>query len=145
MFLMHRSRSILFHGKPCPFCRRAMDHDDMALQPTRDHHPVPQSRGGRRTIICCKSCNNFKGDMSADQWYAFMIAYPGWWAMARSVRRRGLRVIKMAEKPSTPMANPLKGLARQIEKSGGVFDHNTHQMNRIIAPRVSPNFNPRKE
>ena len=94
-------------GRECPYCRRPMDLQVPGLEPTRDHHPIPRSRGGTKTIICCYTCNNIKGDMSAPDWDAFMQSNPEWWAMAKSVRRkrvRGVRVIRQPENPSAPLA-----------------------------------------
>ena len=115
------------HGHPCPFCKRPMDKDDFHLKPTRDHHPIPRSRGGVRTVVCCMLCNNRKGDMSAQEWETYMIENPQWWLVTRRERKekraakreeartekwgpRGARVIRQAENPSTPMADALRGL-----------------------------------
>ena len=75
-----------FHGKPCPYCRRQMNLNDFHLQPTADHI-VPQSMGGRKTIICCLKCNNLKADMLPEVWAAFMAANPGWWKHSREERK----------------------------------------------------------
>lgn len=121
---MELRRTHLQHGKPCPYCKRPMDVEDYHLQPTRDHHPVPRSRGGSRIIICCMLCNNRKGDMTPDEWSAYMAELPEWWLLTRRERRekraakreeartekwgpRGARVIRQAEKPSKPMAEAL--------------------------------------
>lgn len=101
----------LFDGKPCPYCCRSMAINDLCLAPTRDHHPVPKSKGGRRTIVVCHQCNNIKGDRSAVEWAVFMVENPEWWVVKRKVPRvRHVRFIKQAEKPSTPMAEPLSVL-----------------------------------
>lgn len=97
MYLMRRSRSFLHHGRPCPYCKRPMDQDDRHLQPTRDHHPVPRSKGGRRTIICCMVCNNRKGDMTAAEWQAYMNATPEWWKLTKRDRKR-IRAEKRTER-----------------------------------------------
>lgn len=113
-----------FHGKPCPYCKRDMDRADFDLTPTRDHYPIPKSKGGARTVIACQRCNNVKGDMLAPEWEAYMLANPDWFIVTDRDRRarraanreaertakwgpRGARVIRQAETPSTPMADVL--------------------------------------
>lgn len=63
-----------------------MDKDDPALFPTRDHYPVPKSRGGTRTLIACYSCNHIKGDMLAEDWQRYMAEHPEWWTINRAER-----------------------------------------------------------
>lgn len=118
---------MMFHGKPCPFCKRAMDFGDFWLIPTSDHYPVPKSKGGLKTIMCCWLCNNIKGNMTAAEWHDYMREVPEWWLLSRGDRRakrqekrenertekwgpRGQRVIRQDEKPSTPMAESLSVL-----------------------------------
>lgn len=120
------SRLLQHNGKPCPYCKRSMDADDFHLKPTRDHHPIPRSRGGTKTIICCLLCNNRKGSMTEAEWNAYVVENPGWWLITKRERKqrraanreatrtqkwgpRGQRVIRQAENPSTPMAEPLAG------------------------------------
>ena len=33
---------------------------------TKDHKH-PKSKGGKKTVVCCKKCNDSKGDMSAKE------------------------------------------------------------------------------
>lgn len=119
------SARVQSHGKPCPFCKRTMDLGDARLAPTRDHHPIPRSLKGTKTIMCCSQCNNIKGDMTGPEWEAFMASHPKWWESARGERHferkerrererterwgpRGNRVIRRdPEKPSTPLADAL--------------------------------------
>lgn len=92
-------------GRPCPYCAREMDITISWLAPTRDHYPVPRSRGGQKTIICCRKCNEVKGDMSAAEWLGFRARNPEWWEQRnpkKRVRIRHRRIIE-AETPSTPM------------------------------------------
>lgn len=92
-----------------------MDIGDPHLMPTRDHHPVPRSRKGTRTIICCALCNNRKGDMMPDEWNAYMLANPGWWLLTkreRQSRTRRRRIIQ-PETPSCPMADALRVLLKE--------------------------------
>lgn len=131
MFQVSRTRAALYAGKPCPYCKRPMDASERDLSPTRDHHPVPRSKGGRRTITCCAKCNGLKGDMSADEWALYMAANPGWWTLTRRERQarkreaertekwgpRASRVIRQPEKPSTPLAEPLLRLKAARELS----------------------------
>lgn len=82
------SRRQLHHGKSCPYCNRAMDRNDYHLMPTLDHHPVPRSKGGRVTIVCCLLCNNRKGDMTAVEWESYMASNPSWWLVTRRERKQ---------------------------------------------------------
>lgn len=53
-----------------------MDINDPYLMPTRDHiHP--KSRGGKMTVWACWRCNNLKGDMTEQQWIAYLAALQG--------------------------------------------------------------------
>lgn len=104
------AKLVLHHDQPCRYCTRIMDiysPDDLA--PTRDHYPIPKSRGGARTVICCTACNRVKEDMSADEWAFYMSEHPQWWLRPppRRTLRRGARLIRQAETPSTPMKEPL--------------------------------------
>ncbi|MHB8272701.1 HNH endonuclease [Bradyrhizobium sp.] len=83
------------HGKPCPYCQRQMDLRSFHLEPTRDH-VIPQSKGGRKTIICCRLCNSIKADMLPSQWEAYMAANPGWWLLTRAERRARARAPREA-------------------------------------------------
>lgn len=111
-----------FHGHPCPWCKREMDRDDFHLQPTRDHYPVPRSKGGGKTVIACLICNNIKGDRNADEWLAYMALNPEWWKQTRNERtarrseQRRRAKLRQPEKPSTPMADSLMVLARKISE-----------------------------
>jgi hypothetical protein len=58
-----------------------MDRFSERLYPTRDH-VHPKSQGGQITVICCRTCNNIKGDMLPAIWEAFMAAFPRWWTMS---------------------------------------------------------------
>jgi 5-methylcytosine-specific restriction endonuclease McrA len=140
MRVVNKTIAERFHGHPCPYCKRAMDQADFHLRATRDHHPIPRSKGGARTIIACSLCNNRKGDMTAPEWEAYMAAHPEWWKLTNRERRtkraqekreaertekwgpRGARVIRQAEKPSTPMAEPLMAL-KLTRMIGREFDH----------------------
>jgi hypothetical protein len=106
-------------GKLCPHCQRAMAIGEEAfwLNPTRDHHPIPKSKGGHETVICCRLCNNVKGDRTVQEWQDFMMDNPNWWTIdAADVRRRKRRhtsrrlYIDPKDGPSTPMADALKHL-----------------------------------
>ena len=46
-------------GKSCVYC---------GDQATTKDHTVPRSRGGRKTVPCCRPCNSVKGDMDYDDW-----------------------------------------------------------------------------
>lgn len=81
---------ILAHGRPCPYCRRPMNRDEPRRAPTRDHI-VPESKGGRETLIACYTCNTIKGDMMPDVWCAFMETFPRWWDLSKAALRRARR------------------------------------------------------
>lgn len=86
------ARRTYYHGRACPYCKRSMDRRHYWLEPTRDH-VVPESRGGRAKIICCRLCNTVKGDAMPERWAAFMIAYPGWWLRTKAELRRAWRTL----------------------------------------------------
>lgn len=72
-------------GKQCPYCKRTMRYDLFGQAPTLDHiHP--RSKGGRKVVVACWTCNGIKGDMLYDEWIAFMVANPGWWTRSKSKR-----------------------------------------------------------
>lgn len=104
-----------YDGHACHWCKRPMDIETSALAPTRDHFPIPRSRGGARTVIACRTCNEIKADMGAAEWTGFMAVNPNWWTrkppkndLPRATRRRGVRFIKMDEQPSQPMRAALE-------------------------------------
>lgn len=76
-----------------------MSEDDFDLRPTRDHWPIPKSKGGTQTVICCGQCNALKSNMTRQEWDAFMTANPRWWLHNRKERRAALRVIREAALP----------------------------------------------
>lgn len=96
----------MFQDRPCPYCTRLMDLERDSLMPTRDHYPIPKSRGGRRTIICCYTCNNMKGDMSAHDWAAFMAENKGGWFSHRG-QKTGLPIAP-ADEPKRASSQPAK-------------------------------------
>jgi hypothetical protein len=77
----------------------------MQLMPTRDHYPIPKSKGGRRTIISCYTCNHLKGDKDAAEWEAYMIENKGGWFVERSPKS-GL--------PPIPPEPPISGHAKPL-------------------------------
>lgn len=65
----------------CYWCKRDL-HAPTArtrVAKTRDH-VVPRSRGGRKTVPCCRQCNQLKGDWSPEIWREVMRIFPRWWA-----------------------------------------------------------------
>jgi len=68
----------------CHYCKRTMvDPRRRAnLSATRDH-VIPKCLGGRKTVKCCRHCNNLKGDMMPDRWWRIMRDYPRWWKQFR--------------------------------------------------------------
>lgn len=71
-------------GDCCYWCQRQLESSTSpsGLAVTRDH-VKPKSRGGRRTVLCCRACNNLKGDMTVDEWKRFMEQNPKWWRQWR--------------------------------------------------------------
>ena len=55
-----------------------MDNICPSRMPTRDH-AHPRSKGGRLIVIACWTCNHMKGDMTMEEWEAFMALHPRWW------------------------------------------------------------------
>lgn len=67
-------------GKPCPYCRRPMQRGQgKNSEPSRDHI-MPRRKGGTlaHKLICCKSCNEDKGDRTLWQWYAKLQTQKDW-------------------------------------------------------------------
>lgn len=81
---MHLASTLKDHnGKTCPYCYRPMSLGRVQFMPTRDHYPIPKCKGGKRTIICCRTCNHLKGSMAPDEWAAFMAENKGGWFVVR--------------------------------------------------------------
>lgn len=78
----------------------------MHFMPTRDHYPIPKSRGGKLTIICCYTCNHLKGDMAADKWEAFMAENKSGWFVDRPANA-GLPAIPAARIIPQVISKPL--------------------------------------
>jgi hypothetical protein len=74
--------SVRGHGEYCTYCRREMVAYSLT-HPTRDH-VVPRSKGGKRTVLACATCNHMKGDMMPNEWQEFMSRFPFWWTMNRA-------------------------------------------------------------
>lgn len=75
----------------CCYCKRTLEaptaRSNLAF--TRDHI-LPVARGGRRTVPCCRQCNQLKGSLHPGDWRLFTAKFPGWWktfATNRDVRR----------------------------------------------------------
>lgn len=64
-----------YHGKKCHWCKKHMLMESERLRPTIDH-VVPKSRGGTKTVVCCLSCNNLKGDMPPAIWALMLEKFP---------------------------------------------------------------------
>ena len=112
-----------YDGHPCHWCDRPMDITAHRLAPTRDHYPVPRSRGGARTVICCRDCNGVKGDMGAAEWAGFRATNPRWWTRAppknglpRVARKRGVRYVFGKDTPTTPMRAALEQLLMRSDE-----------------------------
>jgi hypothetical protein len=102
------ARLYLHDGKPCPYCKRAMNSRDFLLQPTRDH-VIPRCRGGTEIIICCLKCNGIKGDMDEQEWFAYMRANPGWWTLTKAERKRRRRAAARQYDQPDAKGNVIKG------------------------------------
>lgn len=74
-----------------------MERGHPRLQPSRDH-VIPESQGGKATIIVCLQCNGIKADMMPDVWAAFMEANPGWWLLSPAELRARRREKREAER-----------------------------------------------
>lgn len=66
-----------YDRKPCPYCGHEMLVGDSRRAPTRDHK-IPRSRTkqikpkGVNILIVCRACNGDKGDMTLDEFAAFL-------------------------------------------------------------------------
>lgn len=75
--------------------RRAAFGVHIGLAKTKDH-VIPSSRGGRKTVPACYTCNNTKADMPPDIWEWFMRNTPEWWFLTKKeLRLARKRAIKM--------------------------------------------------
>lgn len=77
----------------CHYCRRALTAAAKggSTAATRDH-VVPKALGGTTTVLCCRACNEIKGDMNPDQWREIMALVPQWWGLYGSRGPRGVRL-----------------------------------------------------
>ena len=82
---MGRRRKKLRYPKQCYYCQRQLEG------PASPHgtaftmdHVVPQSRGGRHKVPCCRACNEVKADMLPGEWRSFMAHNPKWWRLWRN-------------------------------------------------------------
>ena len=66
--------------KHCYYCKRQLSapSDRSRTAATRDHIR-PKHEGGRRTVPCCRQCNQLKGGMSIEEWRGVMSEFPEWW------------------------------------------------------------------
>ena len=66
--------------KRCTYCKRELTRasSPSGLAFTKDH-VMPRALGGVKTVPCCRTCNQMKGDMHPNEWRAFTEANPGWW------------------------------------------------------------------
>ena len=64
----------------CKYCKRLLDPpgSKSGLAFTKDH-VKPKSQGGTRTVPCCWTCNQIKGQMMPREWFRFMDQNPQWW------------------------------------------------------------------
>ena len=71
----------------CYWCKRILE---AATAPSRvahtKDHVVPKSRGGRKTVPCCRQCNHLKGDWPPEYWRMVMRVFPNW---TKQFRTRG--------------------------------------------------------
>lgn len=65
----------------CAYCERKLLAPTARsnLAATRDHAPIPKSKGGSAWVWACWRCNTMKGDVDYDVWLQFMADHPGWW------------------------------------------------------------------
>ena len=54
----------------CVYCKQSFNRSKM----TRDH-VIPKSRGGKVTVLCCRPCNESKGDRTPEEWRADIGTY----------------------------------------------------------------------
>lgn len=68
-------------GTACPYCGTAMSSAHHTRMPTRDHL-LPRCRGGTldegNKVICCRWCNQGKGDRTIHEWLAHLIRTRDW-------------------------------------------------------------------
>lgn len=63
-------------GQPCPYCGVAMNNEQIADTPTRDHC-LPKSKGadlnGANRVIVCRTCNGDKANLTLRQFLEALI------------------------------------------------------------------------
>jgi|GEM_PF-6781509 len=64
----------------CYWCKRDLMPPEARTRvaKTRDH-VVPRCKGGRKTVPCCRQCNQLKGDWQPEYWREVMRIFPRWW------------------------------------------------------------------
>lgn len=75
-------RRVQSRAHECFWCKRALNKKRGygSLSPTRDH-VKPKSVGGRKTVPCCRACNELKGSLMPAEWRRFMQQNPRWWEL----------------------------------------------------------------
>lgn len=98
------------HGQVCFYCRRPLESTSSTtgLGATKDHF-IPRHKGGRKTVWCCRFCNELKGGKSYQTWLLFMIDYPRWWETFS--KRRVNRQI-----PGSPKFLPVEATKRILRE-----------------------------
>lgn len=116
-------------SRACHYCKRQLTapSDRARTAATRDHI-VPRHMGGRRTVPCCRQCNNLKGPLHIDAWRRIMAKYPDWWKRFRDrgelieaerreawlAHRRRQELGKWPRGLIVPRASLTRGLPRSI-------------------------------
>lgn len=80
-----RERLLARHvdGSPCPYCREPMYRDPAANHdgaPLEADHSTSRASGnvfGHADVLCCRTCNRRKGDMTPDEFRALLASEAG--------------------------------------------------------------------
>lgn len=77
----------------CRYCQRLLTDPRKggSTASSRDHF-VPKCMGGRRTVPCCRACNEIKGDMTPRQWSIVMRVRVRWWDLYKTTNMRGVQL-----------------------------------------------------
>src|SRR3546814_1135917 len=74
-------RSRWRYDQQCTYCQRTLEPPESGSAGYTRDHVVPRAMGGRRTVPCCRACNDLKGHMAPAAWARFRRDNPQWWKL----------------------------------------------------------------
>src|SRR3546814_19706203 len=91
-------RSRWRYDQQCTSCRRTLEPPETGSAGYTRDHVVPRAMGGRRTVPCCRACNDLKGHVAPAAWARFRRDNPQWWKLWKG--RKTARVIQRGKTPA---------------------------------------------